>query len=95
MKWEFGWHWGRVASTSCGLVLGQGLGLTAIGIAAGLAGSIVLTRFLASLLFNTRPDDPLNFLLVAGLLALVALAASLIPAYRATAIDPVHALRQE
>ena len=77
------------------LILGQGLGLTLGGLAAGLAGASLLTRFLAGLLFEVKPTDPLTYAVVAGLLALVALAACLIPARRATKVDPLVALRYE
>jgi predicted permease len=76
------------------LVLGQGIGLVAIGILIGLAGSVFLTRLLSSLLFQVNPSDPVTFAAVACVLGLVAVTASFIPAYRATAIDPVNALRQ-
>jgi putative ABC transport system permease protein len=77
------------------LVLGQSLWLTLAGIAAGLAGSLALTNFLASLLFNVKAKDPATFALVAVILLLVALVASFVPAYRATTVDPVNALREE
>ncbi|MBI3665941.1 MAG: ABC transporter permease [Acidobacteria bacterium] len=77
------------------LVLGQSLWLTMTGIIAGLAGSLLLTNFLSSLLFNVKATDPATFLSVALLLTAVALVASFIPAYRATTVDPVIALRQE
>jgi putative ABC transport system permease protein len=77
------------------LVLGQCLWLTLAGIAAGLAGSLLLTNFLSSLLFNVKATDPATFGLVALILMLVALFASFVPAYRATTVDPVNALRQE
>ncbi len=77
------------------MVLGQSLWLTVAGILAGLAGSLALTNFLSSLLFNIKATDPVTFLLVALILALVALVASFVPAYRATTVDPVDALRQE
>jgi len=77
------------------LVLGQSLWMTAAGLAIGIAGSLLLTRFLSSLLFGVKATDPFTYSVVALFLALVAQAASLIPAYRATAIDPVNALRQE
>ncbi|HEY6390119.1 MAG TPA: FtsX-like permease family protein, partial [Bryobacteraceae bacterium] len=77
------------------LVLGQSLWLTLAGIAAGLAGSLLLTNFLSSLLFNVKATDPATFSLVALILMLVALFASFVPAYRATTVDPVNALRQE
>ena len=77
------------------MVLGQSLGLTLAGIFVGLLGSLVLTNFLSSLLFNVKATDATTFLLVAVILAVVALVASLVPAYRATTVDPVNALRQE
>jgi predicted permease len=77
------------------LVLGQSLWLTLSGILAGLVGSLLLTNFLSSLLFNVKATDPATFGLVALILAAVALLASFVPAYRATNVDPVNALRQE
>jgi putative ABC transport system permease protein len=78
-----------------GLVVGQGGRLAAIGIALGLAGSLAVTRYLNSLLFNVAPNDPITFGGVAALLALVTLAACLIPATRAARVDPSRALRSE
>ena len=77
------------------LILRKGLLLTLGGVAAGLAGAILLTRFLTGLLFEIKPSDPLTYATVAGLLALVAIAACLIPARRATKVDPLVALRYE
>jgi putative ABC transport system permease protein len=77
------------------LVLRQGLGLVATGLALGLAGSFALTRSLATLLFGVKPTDPLSFALVAVVLMAVGLLASYIPARRATRVDPVIALRAE
>jgi len=54
-----------------------------------------LTRFLSTLLFDTKAADPLTFAAVALILAMVAVAASLIPAWRVTVVDPMTALRQE
>src|SRR5208337_4358619 len=78
-----------------GLVLRQGAQLTLAGVALGVAGALVLTRFLASLLFGIQSRDPLTFVVVATALAAVALLASYIPARRATKIDPMVALRYE
>jgi putative ABC transport system permease protein len=77
------------------MVLGQSLGLTLAGIFVGLLGSLALTNFLSSLLFDVKATDATTFLLVAVILAGVALVASFVPAYRATTVDPVNALRQE
>jgi ABC-type antimicrobial peptide transport system permease subunit len=78
-----------------GLVVRQGMGLAAIGILAGLAGAAALTRVMASLLFGVSATDATTFGSVAGLLAVVALAATVIPARRATRVDPMVALREE
>ena len=77
------------------LVLGRGLLLTALGVGAGLAGALVLTRFLTKLLFGIGPTDPLTFTVVSLGLALVACLASYVPARRATKVDPMIALRYE
>ena len=80
------------------MILRQGMTLTLIGVALGLGGAYVLTRYVESLttmLYGVRPRDPLTFGLTAGLLTFVALLACLIPARRATKIDPLVALRYE
>jgi putative ABC transport system permease protein len=77
------------------LVLGQGLTLTMIGVAAGLALAFALTRFLSSMLYGVSAADPLTFVAIALLLAVVALMASLLPARRAMKVDPIAALRRE
>ena len=78
-----------------GMILGQTLKLTLLGVGIGLAGSFVVARFLASLLFGVGTYDPLTFLGVALLLTAVSLAASYIPARRAMRVDPIVALRYE
>jgi putative ABC transport system permease protein len=77
------------------LVVRQGLALALTGIALGLAGALVLTRFISTLLFGVTPTDPLTYAAVSALLLIVALAASYIPAVRATRVDPMVALRYE
>ncbi len=69
--------------------------LTGAGIAAGLIGAMLLTRLMASLLFGITATDALTFGVVVSILAIVALAAAVIPARRATGVDPMLALRDE
>jgi putative ABC transport system permease protein len=68
---------------------------TLLGVAIGAAGALALGRVLSSLIFGVRPTDPVTFVAVAALLAAVALVASIVPAYRATKVDPMVALRYE
>jgi predicted permease len=77
------------------LIMGQSLSLTMTGVIVGLAGALALTGLMTSLLFNVKPSDPVTLILVAVFLSAVALAASFVPARRATQVDPMHALRQE
>jgi len=76
-------------------VLGYGVRLTTVGLALGLAGAVAGTRVLSSLLYGVKPIDPLTFIAVPLLLAVVAVAASYVPARRATQVDPMVALRHE
>jgi putative ABC transport system permease protein len=78
-----------------GMILGQTLKLTLIGVAIGLAGAFGVARFLASMVFGVGTHDAGTFLGVAVLLMVVALAASWIPARRAMRVDPIVALRHE
>lgn len=77
------------------LVLGDGLRITAIGVALGIGGSLMVARSLTTLLFGVTPGDPRTFAATAGLLLLVASAACFIPARRATQVDPMVALRAD
>jgi putative ABC transport system permease protein len=77
------------------LIVGEGMVVGAIGIGAGIAGALALSRVLASLVFDVPVRDPLTYAAVAALLALVALAACVIPARRASRVDPMVALRCE
>jgi predicted permease len=78
-----------------GLVVRQGMELAVTGIVAGLAGAFALTRVMTSLLFGVSATDAITFTAVAVLLAAVAFAATVIPARRATRVDPMVALREE
>jgi predicted permease len=77
------------------IVLGEGALVVVVGVGAGLFGSVMLTRFLQTMLFEIQPTDPLTFTALTILLAGVALMASFIPARRASRIDPLVALRHE
>jgi putative ABC transport system permease protein len=77
------------------LVIGRAMILTACGLGIGLASAWATTRFLESLLFGITAHDPAVFVVVPAVLACVALAASYLPAWRATRIDPIVALRAE
>ena len=77
------------------LVVGDGVRLAALGVAIGLAVAFASTRVLASLLYGVTPADPVSFVSIALLVVAVALAASVIPARRATRIDPMEALRAD
>jgi ABC-type antimicrobial peptide transport system permease subunit len=77
------------------LVVRQGMELAGIGIVVGLAAAVALTRVMASLLFGVSATDLATFAAVPALLGAVALAATAIPAWRATRVDPMVALREE
>jgi len=80
------------------MILKQGMALTVIGVALGLAGAYVLAKYLGTLngmLFGVQSRDPLTFAAMAALLTAVALVACFVPARRATKVDPMVALRYE
>jgi putative ABC transport system permease protein len=86
---------GAQASDVVRLVVGQGIGLAAIGIGLGLAGAFGVTRLMSNLLFGVSATDPLTFFGIALVLAVVVALACWIPARRATRVDPMIALRCE
>jgi putative ABC transport system permease protein len=86
---------GATRATILRAVLEQGLVTAAAGVALGLAASLAVTRSMASLLFGLDPVDPVSYAGVALLLMAIALAASYVPARRATRVDPMVALRYE
>jgi predicted permease len=85
---------GARGGTLLRLVLAQGVRLTLVGLAVGAVAALTLTRVMEALLFGIGARDPITFAAVSLLLVGVSLVASLVPAYRATRVDPVVALRQ-
>jgi predicted permease len=77
------------------LVLRQGMTLVLSGVAIGVVCALAITRVMASQLYSVRPTDPVTFVSVAVILASIALVATLVPAWRATMVDPTVALREE
>jgi len=84
---------GAKPSSVAVMVVRQGMALAGVGIVAGLVLAFGLTRFLSSFLFAVTPTDPITMVLVAATLAIAALAASYVPALRATRTNPVEVLR--
>jgi putative ABC transport system permease protein len=78
-----------------GLMVFHGMAPALAGVAVGLAGALALTRLMATLLYGTHPSDPLTFVAVVLILSGVAVAASYLPARRASGVDPIVALRYE
>jgi putative ABC transport system permease protein len=77
------------------LIVGQGLGLSAIGVIIGIAAALILTRLMTTMLVGVKPTDPLTFVSMVLLFLVIAIASSWIPAIRAAAVDPNQALREE
>jgi len=77
------------------LVLGEGLRLSAIGVAIGLAVAVVMTQFMTKLLVGVRPTDVATFATITALFFVIAAVASWLPAHRAAGLDPSVALREE
>ena len=77
------------------LILGQGMTLTAIGVTVGIAGALMLTRFLTKLLYGVSATDPSTFAMLSFFVLAVALLACYVPARRAAKVDPIEALRHE
>jgi putative ABC transport system permease protein len=94
---EIGIHMalGATRGSVLGMVLGQGMRLTIVGLVTGLLASFGLTRLLQAQLFNVKPTDPLTLTAVAMFIALVAFVACYLPARRATRVDPMVMLRQQ
>jgi putative ABC transport system permease protein len=86
---------GATRGAQLALVLKSGLALTAIGLAIGLAGTLAVAKLLKSALYGVSAHDPMTLALVSVALGVVALAACYMPAYRATRVDPMVALRHE
>ena len=86
---------GATPSTVLRLIIGEGMRVVAIGVVAGLAGALVVTRLMTTVVYGVRVTDPMTYAGVAALLTAVALLASYIPARRATRIDPLTAMRTD
>jgi putative ABC transport system permease protein len=86
-----GAHRGRLVS----MVVGQAMRLVGVGLVVGLVGAVLLARLLSGLLYHVAPTDPLTYVAICAVLLLTALAATLLPSQRATAVDPLTALRTE
>jgi ABC-type lipoprotein release transport system permease subunit len=92
---EIGIHMalGATRGSVLGMILGQGMRLTTVGLVAGLIASFGLTRLLQAQLFNVKPTDPATLGVVTGFIAVIAFIACYVPAQRATRVDPMVTLR--
>jgi len=86
---------GAERGTVLGMVCGQGIKLTAVGLAVGLGGALLVTRWMQSVLYGVGSTEPLTLAAVSVILATVALTAAYLPARRATRVDPAIVLRDE
>ena len=77
------------------MVLGQGMRIAIGGLALGIAGALATTRVLERFLYEVEPSDPWTLITVSAVLLLVSAGACLVPARRATSVDPVRVLRAE
>ncbi|HVD92114.1 MAG TPA: ABC transporter permease [Vicinamibacterales bacterium] len=93
---EIGIHMalGATRGSVLGMILGQGMRLTMVGLVAGLVASFGLTRLLQAQLFNVKPTDPATLTAVAAFIAVIAFVACYVPAQRATRVDPMVTLRE-
>jgi putative ABC transport system permease protein len=86
---------GADANAIAGLVVGNGVRLTALGVCFGVAGALATSRSLDSMLYGVTPSDPVSFAAIPSLLGAIALIASYVPMRRALHVDPVEAMRSE
>jgi ABC-type antimicrobial peptide transport system permease subunit len=86
---------GAQASQVVRMIVNQGFGLILAGVVLGLAAAFAASRYLESLLFGVTTHDPTTFATVAALLLVVSLIAVIIPARRATLVNPIQALRED
>jgi putative ABC transport system permease protein len=93
---EIGIHMalGATRGSVLGMVLGQGMRLTIVGLVSGLVASFGLTRLLQAQLFNVKPTDPATLSIVTAFIAVIAFIACYVPAQRATRVDPMVTLRE-
>jgi len=85
---------GAPRATILGLIVGEGMKMSVAGTILGIAAALGVTRILASLFVGVSPTDPLTFMAITVLFTVVALAAAWLPAYRASRLDPIEAIRE-